>query len=1135
MALIFDGIQNLTGKNLPNVRIDNISLSVGLDPEPESNPHINSSREIQYVGTQNNVAIQSPTSSPKQIQNKNFFCDITLSILNYETFGNSLVLGQVNYLDFVYVKIIQSLSQNLTNELLQAKFPVDVSKLTNISDYSEKIVKLSEFYDNKILDFENSQNNVKLYKHLKQVRFTSKNPIKQHLDVFAFAYLDIDELINSFELNVPNGYSVSGYVAKESVISNFQVNTNSYVLTDEKNNVFIGSPIKGTNGKFYRTKPTSIANEAVNRPLNVVQIINKKISDYRDILSITSENISNVSIPVKTPDLRNIINLQNNYISEIYTSRQRDNIYSSLFMFDIISYLKSKSTTPEIYDDIKCLEFIKIKKINIIRQRVKTVDSVVYEFSQYTPDSILITTSEKTFGNISYNASFYDFYNNKYTTPVTELENGNFNSTLPSFATIDNLRKIATISEITLANASNYRTFVFTDYEISKLTTGEYKYKVEIEIEDQTKKLIEQKINVLSNVSNKLKEYLSEAERVDMFSVQENKQTTKFVNFQNAKYNNVNLNSAISVGTITQSINIQKAPWIEIPAILVLQQGANNLANDVKYYYTLLNPSNTNPTKINIVLNSVNSLISSLRSKYDIDEKIDKNTKSFNSNINKTLTISHIFNKVIDSETKKVAIDYIDTTTTNKKLLYSGPTIIPSQNFNDRINTEILKYFPTTQITIPNINDSFSIDDIAALTDIQTYSTCYLSPAYATFDKTDIKLNTTDSTNLNFSAYDSVINKSVSTNSKYNKSFNSELLTKSSLSLNTVKNFATNLNTSIQLSFITKETLLLDATNVFNNSGFNTQNITFNLNDVCGNTNEESVNESNLLNLSPLTNVLLENYIKPETSSIFSNITPAYTIDKLNIFSNNSIINSIKQKRNLQSPIPQMSSNSNVVTKAKAIIPTIPNTNNIKYNNPLLSVPLQTKSLMLGSVTKTKFNLSVFGFDPFLNPQTKNFMRLNFQIISQIEYLAGFEVVDNIPNLNKPIWRLLTKTEYDALQGLIIIRTKQYDNKLLNIQTEANLEFDVYDEYVIVDKSDVQPTISLQQQFQPSMPNIMSNTNINVNNNIVNTTNIFNSLVIPNSDPQQAEIIKQLAIANITDNIVKSSYTFSKLELDHAN
>ena len=181
---------------------------------------------------------------------------------------------------------------------------------------------------------------------------------------------------------------------------------------------------------------------------------------------------------------------------------------------------------------------------------------------------------------------------------------------------------------------------------------------------------------------------------------------------------------------------------------------------------------------------------------------------------------------------------------------------------------------------------------------------------------------------------------------------------------------------------------------------------------------------------------------------------------------------------------------------------------------------------MLDTTTKTKFQLSSFGFDPFLNPSTKNFMRLNFQNICQIEYLAGFEN----ENLKNPIWKLLSKKDYDSLSGLIVIRTKQYANKLYNIGTETGLTFNVYNEFSILDKGDVQPmkpTLNTQTLF----PNIT----LNINNKIINTDNLLNVLSISSENTLQNEITKQLIVANTIDAEIKSSYTFSKLELDNVN
>ena len=64
----------------------------------------------------------------------------------------------MNYLDFIYVKVIQSLSKALTDELLVSNFEVDVSALKNISDYTEKTFRLSDFLANKKIDFATTTN-----------------------------------------------------------------------------------------------------------------------------------------------------------------------------------------------------------------------------------------------------------------------------------------------------------------------------------------------------------------------------------------------------------------------------------------------------------------------------------------------------------------------------------------------------------------------------------------------------------------------------------------------------------------------------------------------------------------------------------------------------------------------------------------------------------------------------------------------------------------------------------------------------------------------------------------------------------------------------------------------------------------
>jgi len=1152
MALISDGLQNLAGMNLPNVKIENIVLSVGQDAEPESNPHIDSVREVIFVGTSGNKQIQkgnfASKLSQKQLANKDFFVDITVSILNVESMAQSLILGQVNYLDFVYVKIVQSLNQELTDELLNKNYPVNYEKLTNRKYYTEKIFKLSDFYDNKTFVAENVNTKNKIYSHTKQIRFTSKNPKKEHLDIFAYSYIDMQELINSFELNLTSDYELKGYVSKENVISKGNVANDSYILVDQNNNIFVGTPIKGQNGKFLKRKPRT-ATDFTTETLNVATVTNKKVLDLRNIDEIDQNlnaNLAKPSITNKDKQLKEKIpNISNSgYVSELYTSRQKSNVYSSFFAFDIISFLKDNSNNPEIYNNTEALNLIKIKKLSLIRERVKTVDSIVYPFREYTEDKTIISTNENRFGQIQNKFSFNDQYNNLYITSLEDIEKNNFASSLPNKITVQDLRKVASISEITFPNAVDFRCFTFTDFEMAKLTTGEYRYSISIDVEDQTYRLVEMKLDKLNNIRNKLLKYLADAELPNMFSATENRQSSLFIKTQQQKYRSLNVNTAIAAGTINQSLTIQKAPWIEIPSALISVQKEMNLnvKNDdditkkTRNYYNSLNPTTTSPKSILNLIDTVDKLISQIKQKYNTEEKQNKNDVSSQSRNIKSLSIIHTFKNVINADKKKIGFDFLNIEEKDPKLsFFSGIPTISKTSFDLRVNNEIKKYFPSaTDLSLGSLNASISIDDQTSLGDITTYSTCYFTPSVAVMENMEtVSLDSIDSSNLNLETYDSIVNASISTNNSKDMSVNNELLTKTNTSISTIKNIASNIGSTIQLSF-SKPNLFVNADEVFDNAGFNTIDRPYTIEEICKLSNPEIKDETNLIKLSPLTNLLLDDVIRP--TAINDTTTDLVSIKPLNNFdinSSNSEFNSIKTAMNAEVKVEQ-STNVDILVIAGVNNTTTATTggNALTYAG-LSAVPLQTKSLMLDTVVSTKFKLSSFGFDPFLHPSTKNFMRLNFQNICQLQYLAGFATTNKKPNLNKPIWKRLTKKQYDSFIGSIIVRTKPYFNKMLNIGTETGLQFTLYNEFSILEKNKItkKNPIEIQVNTQDLLPNI----NLNINNTNVNTINLLNNLNISADNSFETQIAKQLIILNTVDSQIKPTYTYSKLELNNVN
>lgn len=1172
MAVLFDGFDNLAGKGLPNVKIEDIHLSVAQDPEPESNPHINSIREVVATGTSNNKLIQnaSPSLAKKQLVNKDFYLDLTLSILNIESFGNSLVLNQVNYLDFVYVKVIQSLSKNLTNELFTKDFPVDYTNLTNVSDYTEKVFKLSDFYDNKSLYVENSQTKTKVYKHTKQVRFTSKNPLKDYLDVFAYAYVDMDELISKFELNIGSNYEIKGYVAKENVIADKKVNSESYILTDQNSNIFIGTPIKGPNGKFLKQKVSG--NGLNNEPLNVVKITNKKITDTRNIEDLEKETAANIQTPNKNKKSQETVNkefeFKTSYISELYASKQSNNTYSSFFVFDIVSFLKDNSTTPETYDNPKVYRYIKIKKLDLIRRRVKTIDSIVQNFSEYTPNKTIISTSENSFKNLTTKFSFYDQYNNLYTTSLQNLKSGNFGSELPTTTTFADLRKVAAISELDIPTAKTFRCFTFTDFELEKITAGEYRYEVNIEIEDQSIEYYKRIIAVLSSLNDKLNKYLSDAERTDMYSSTENRQTQKFINYQKRKYNNLNINTAINAGAINQKLTIQNAPWIEIPSTLISierelslnSKSSVNTTRRTQRYYTSLNPSSTSPTKIKYIIDTINQHISQIEQKYSLtDMSQNKNENNYNGgNKIKTLQISNIFSKVIDSDERKIGVDYLKPEEPKASNFTFGLPRLNKTRFQERTNNEIKKYFPSvSNLTLTNLTPSISVEDQASLGDIISYSTCYFSPSSIFYDYDSaepVSLEVIDSSNLNLSTYDNIVNNALlSTGTKATTSLSNQVSSKTRVGLSAIKNIATNIASTIQLSF-SKPDLMRVASDVFDNSGFNTIDRPYTIEEICKLSNPETKDETVLSTFSSLTNLLLDDVARPTaTEDSTTTLVSINPLESFNIQSANNNFNAIKtymRSRSANETSVATSIDVSSLTFAGTGSTTsegvdllalagITTTSTIEGSAltyaGLATVPLQTKSLMLDSVIPTKFNLSSFGFDPFLHPSTKNFMRLNFQNICKTEYLFGFQKVKGKYDINKPVWKALTKKEFDSLTGNVVVRTKQYSNKLLNIGTETGIEQTILNEFSILELDAPQPTAQTQNRtLTLNTGSLLPNITLNVNNSNISTNMILNNLNINQTNSEtDLQISKELIVLNTMELDSKASYTFSSLELNN--
>lgn len=129
------------------------------------------------------------------------------------------------------------------------------------------------------------------------------------------------------------------------------------------------------------------------------------------------------------------------------------------------------------------------------------------------------------------------------------------------------------------------------------------------------------------------------------------------------------------------------------------------------------------------------------------------------------------------------------------------------------------------------------------------------------------------------------------------------------------------------------------------------------------------------------------------------------------------------------------------------------NTVKKSFSKKPTEIPVQVKALSLLRSNSTNFDVNNLEFDPLANPQTDEVMKQNFMNIGKIEYLDGFETVNGIPMLNKPIFKEITTENYEMLRGknvLCQIKNTNFDN--LTIDDSQN--FQIFDKVFTIESSE---------------------------------------------------------------------------------
>ena len=1104
---------DLVGDVLPNIFFNKVVLDSKDEPIPEFNPHIDVAREgiSLQTGKGKRIFHNGFNTNKNNVENKNLITKINLTVFNsIDKATDDSWFKNVDLLDFIYVRLIQSTSEKFTNNFTQLGYPTDLKSVADNDKIKVLTIPLKDINKQVLTNLQTDLKFVQEIHH--ETQFSIKGLNQDHLTLFANCYLDLDEFINKFQLNLPNNLEIKGNTTVENVVKSNQVNNDSYVYAASDGSIYTGKVTKSNNNFFT-------SNLVSPKKLTKINVTNLKVKDRRKIKNTidVKTNVKSLLNKVKTKQIN-----KSQVISELFLSKNDLNVLTSYTFVDVLEALKENTKYDFIFKNenelilSEALSYIKIKRISFFRKRVFDNNSLFNK----EQNKLVISSTESRSGTVKNTLSFYTKYKNFLTFDSEQIQSKNFASTLPSSETLDSLFKVGEIKEIVLKNTEYLRCFTFIDYEMSKITDGKYQYTIEIEIEDKTKDFLLNYYNNLITTKNELISYYNNV----------------MINYNN---NSDSLNEAYiaqllskypaSIAGNFSITNTTTATWISAPSVyfssLNVLEATEPLPYEIENFYKFLHPRTTSPDEINYVINLFDSLIG----KYEqiLDFKNDLGQKNIQNFENKNLLISKTFKNVFDSNDKKnITMDFIGSKLQNNKVKLS--------TFSDRIKKEKRKYFSSDTLQ-PDLELSQSLNNPQSYTDlydIDTVSTAFLTPAVIKTQINNFNLIDSGENLWNPEQYNLVNSQALNNKNKRNRPFVSNTNNFASTLSNTLVNdigiTIEDQNTLAlpnvkQIQFVPSDkdvSSWLGTSSPFKNTNLLEKD------ESCEDVKEKTNFSINLVEVD----ALLKSLESTETK------TKQYSIKNFDLKSNTQVINKIVNKKiNLSNQTNKLNTNDFdlLQRKTKAITAKINPSNfeNVNVRSTVMpqissttsftkTMPIQLKAFMLGSNKSVKKNFFELEFDPLQHPETKNIIKYNFQTIIKLEYLSGFELSNGKVNLNKPIWSLLTKNIFDNFNGELLIKQSRFDDKTVEI-VGTDDDITIENKYFILDseKTDAPTTSMVQETLEAQRASLITNKNIisaGAVSQVVDNLNLKKTF--------QNQIKKNLLVKNVSDLSIEPKF-----------
>ena len=1038
----------------PNVYIRGITLSYGPIPTSRQSNSVDRTRRAQAIrsaggdllfrtAARRSIEEYSAASPPLKVDLKIQLQDI-LNTTNQTTgwLDSAVRRGSIK------LKIIQSTNSDLTNELMNGEYfdirgsriPNDYNKFTDYQ-IQQMLINIENHEIDAISSETNSSTGNIIKGLIKDAMFLLPGD-PQHLTYFVFTEFDDgqDEQDNSINLHSP--------VAIEKVIDNSEVQQTTSVFVDSNNRIWPGPvhlhPQDGWMvGAFHVDTPheSLTRNTMRNFKLKDLRILSE-VDDLAFDVSPCREGLSSTQSTVpKCAQSQN----EQNYLSDLYISRDAPGNASGIFNFDYLGFLKKNSkfggllvnATPRVRRQI--LNNTRILSLRIARDRVRVskglnrlggVADITFDFDKQDLPVIIAETAEQE-GVLVPLARY---------TAGTEFGNKLVDVSIDEPAQ-PGYEEFGSISELNIDNVgAGIRTFSFVDNSISRITDGKYQYEARIRIQDGSYIFLERKLADLKDVIFAMKSYLGRATQPSSFDEKTGEFSRRFIEAQSnpRRFMIIDPNRQSEIEQIVDSGTDLRpvqawlggiVKYIEMLDILTDINEAQKSSLS-RALYGLISPITGSPdgiTKFIELLQTLQFKFSNILLKNKTMHSQSKSAAT-QAHVNQFLSFNGRFSQVFDSDVAKhTGFRYIDVER-------PGVLAVTSDEIRNRFSLEVSRY----DQNIYNQSDlDSSFDYISSPLGAALFSRnadfSFLAPAKIEIDGNSVNLLSDNKNDLDYIATTAVIKNVINS-----PAVRSVIVPPGSILSRALRGLGqgasrerlNDINEVHVKNAVDSGIIIQSRRTTANLADSNETQVTATSNNVMGPDN---------LFTSDVT-PLVEDLTSPEVPEVFEDVIAL--VNNILHESNSLLSDSPFDDTNVADLSFDLNKENNFINKA---IRSSANAGDVETQNSLTiqrieDLPTQIKLLALNkSRIYTDAAASLSTAD---DAQTDAYM-YNFGMLRVVEYLAGYRAVtiQSIPgapasrnvSIKVPVWLKLNSEVIGSIRSGLLCRIRKYNDPTANI------------------------------------------------------------------------------------------------------